>query len=250
MSFATVLVLLYGPHTQLHRRCLTSVLETVPSDTPLRIGINDVCSETLTWLERGALDPQLLVPGTLAAGNLKRGIEQGRVAYFSSGNTNVCKYPMWRRMLWEAPKITTPWIVWLDDDTHCVNDRGWWRAVEALAADPQEHYIGESWWVTYQKKQWESFIITRPWYKGQRPETIGGKPGVRFHTGGFVAARLKTLKTLGWPDTELYHNGGDTLLGEAMRQNGFKRTALDTKVLGLRVNDSPRRGHSEKPKGQ
>lgn len=246
-SFATVLVLLYGDHTNLHRKCLTAIKDSIPATTPLRIGLNDVCEATCTWLEGGYLDPQMLVPGTLAAGNVMRGIEQGRILYYSTQNENLKKYPMMQRMLWEDP-IKTPWAVWFDDDTIVAQDSPWWLELEKMAKVKSNMYLGEPWWVHYLPGQWD-FIKGRSWFKGKEPQLVRGKPGIGFHTGGFVAIRTKILKALQWPDESLLHNGGDTLLSEAVRQMGGKINKFPTKKLGLHVNSQPRRGYREAPAG-
>jgi hypothetical protein len=219
------------------------------------VGLNNVCDETLTWLEQGGVAEQMLMPGTLRDGDYQAGIVQGRaltehapVTYFSSGNKNIKKYPMMRRMLYEAPAIETPWVIWFDDDTHIEPGSAWWSKLEAMSASPEHCYIGETWFIHYRKRQWE-LMLDRPWYKGVAPEFIGGRPAVRFHTGGFVAVRTPVLRELDWPDDTLVHNGGDFLLSEAIRQQGWPRTAIPTKKMGIRVNDSKRRGYSEKPRG-
>ena len=255
MTFATILVLLYGKYHNLHRRCLESIRNTVPPETPIRVGLNEVCDKTLEWLERGGLAEQTFLPGTLKKGCASAGIVQersmphlGRVTFFSSGNENIKKYPMMRRMLYEAPAIQTPWIVWFDDDTFVDDNSPWWDAVERTSKNAKDVYLGETWFIHYKKAQW-NFITGRPWYCNKPPEVINGRPGIHFHTGGFVAAKHATLKRLNWPDETLLHNGGDFLLSEALRQQGESRTAIPTKKLGIHVNASTRRGYSEKPTG-
>ena len=244
---ATVFMLLYGKYPKMHRECLKAAIHSIPCNIPIRIGLNEVDDLLLTWLERGSLDPQMLVPGTLRAGNLQRGIQQGRITYYSSGNQNIKKYPMMRRMLWDD-SIKTNWVIWLDDDTFIEEDSGWWSLFETMAEDPETVYMGERWVIDWQGKQ-EQFIQTRPWFKGKGPQIIKGRPGIAFHTGGFVMVRTKVLKKLDWPDHELLHNGGDTLLSEAIRQNDWHITDFPTKDYGIHVNSAKRRGYSEAPAG-
>jgi hypothetical protein len=245
--FCTVLVLLYGNFHELHRRCLESIVATIPPTVQLRVGLNEVCDETLEWLERGHLDPQMLVPGTLQAGNIMRGIEQSRTLLYSSRNQNLKKYPMMRRMLWED-KLTTPWVVWFDDDSYVAKDSPWWSELEKMVADSKVMYLGQPWWVHYLEGQWD-YIRSRPWFRGMPPQLHDEKPGVGFHTGGFVAIRTTVLKKLKWPDKTLVHNGGDTLLSEAIRQQGWHINRFPTKEMGVHVNASARRGYNERPAG-
>ena len=72
------------------------------------------------------------------------------------------------------------------------------------------------------------------------------KPGVSFMTGGYVWLRTDIMRQLDWPDERLNHNGGDTLLGEAIRQQGLPRHHFD---YGVAVNKAKRRGLSERPAG-
>lgn len=55
-----------------------------------------------------------------------------------------------------------------------------------------------------------------------------GRAGVRFMTGGFMAVRAQRLREADFPDTlrpwkddTLTQYGGDALLGEIARQNGW-----------------------------
>jgi hypothetical protein len=54
------------------------------------------------------------------------------------------------------------------------------------------------------------------------------------------------MKQLDWPDPRLNHNGGDTLLGEAIRQQQLPRHAFH---YGVKINKYKRRGFREKPAG-
>lgn len=243
----TVCVLLYGDYPELHRQCLQGIVNSIPADVQLRIGLNQVCEETRTWLEEGNLDPQMLIPGTLQAGNVMRGIEQSRTLLYSSKNENIKKYPMMRRMLWDD-KITTRWVVWFDDDTLVVPGSKWYQAFLNLVKDDSVMYFGEPWWIHYMHGQWE-FIRSRPWFRGKAPMVLSGKPGIGFNTGGFVGVRFSMLRTLDWPDRALVHNGGDTLLSEAIRQYGGHITKFPTKNQGIKVNSVARRGYSETPAG-
>lgn len=243
----TLLVLLHGKYPGLHRRCLNSVLPTIPKDIPIRIGLNEVCEPMLAWLERGSIAPQMLVPGALGAGQLGNGITQGRVTYYSSGNQNIKKYPMMRRMLWED-SIETDWVVWVDDDT-CIDEGSkWWQLFESMAEDEETAYMGERWYMDWQGGQ-TKFIASRPWYRGKESQMHKGRQGIAFHTGGFLLVRTNLLKKLDWPDHKLVHNGGDTMLSEAVRQNDGHITDFPTRDCGIHVNDAKRRGYSEVPVG-
>jgi hypothetical protein len=243
---------MYGDHHDLHRRCLESLLDSIPGDnhTEIRIGLNEVCDQTLSWLEQGVRSgDETLFPGTLAAGNKLCGIRAGRYLFYSHGNQNLKKYPMMRHM-WHQDRLKTEWVLWLDDDTH-FEGNNWVDMLKSHMQAADNHYMGESWWCDWLAGQWD-MVRQQPWFKGKDPEVRhtrrGRRPGINFHTGGFVAIRSKLIRKLDWP-LNLLHNGGDTLLAEAVRQQGIKLTTLPTKKYGVRVNDGKRRGYSEKPAG-
>jgi hypothetical protein len=71
-------------------------------------------------------------------------------------------------------------------------------------------------------------------------------PGITFATGGYWWLRTDVIRQLDWPDERLSHNGGDTLLGEAIRQQGWP---FHKNNYGVKVNAAPRRGLHEAPAG-
>lgn len=226
----TLAALLFGDYFDLHRRCLTSFLATIPRDTPVRLGLNQVGTRTMDSLPRW----------------FSR--HDGDVEYFSAGKDNIKKYPMMRRMLADRP-LYTDWVIWADDDTWINEPSSAWFSVMAdCLRQPRACYIGETWWIPYMTGQTD-FIKTRSWYTGVPFETHKGQPGVHFNTGGFVAVHTDLLLDLDWPDRALLHNGGDVLLGEAVRQKGRERIAFPTKHCGVMVNNASRRGYSERPVG-
>ena len=161
---------------------------------------------------------------------------------------NLYKEPMARLMLHDVP-LATDYVVWFDDDSFV--EEGWWEALCPLF-DRRVDYIGQPWWLDYLPGQ-EEMIRNQPWYRGVPFEHRGGRPGVGFMTGGFLAVRSERLREADFPDTErawkgdtLKQYGGDTMLGEIARQLGWTRAAHDTHV---KVNvdlegrhPAPRRG--------
>ena len=255
MKQVTIAVLLYGDHHELHQRCLTSILQTTPADVPIRVGLNAVCEKTLKWLEDGRVTPQTLVPGTLGAGNPIHGVECDRFLFYSSRNQNIKKYPMMRRMFHDDP-VTSSWVLWFDDDSYIKDPQSsWWSLITGpkFFGNKRARYIGEPWTAPYLNGQMD-YVRSKSWYRGVKPHRGRDnrrqvRPRFKFHTGGFVGIRKGVIKALDWPDPDLVHNGGDTLLGEAVRQQGWPITPFPTRENGIVVNGAPRRGYREKPAG-
>ncbi|KKN24121.1 hypothetical protein LCGC14_0898100 [marine sediment metagenome] len=230
--FVDIYCLLYGDHARLHLRLLKSLVRYLPSgEAHVVIWANVVCHRTAKWLHDHAPEDWDLV--------------------FSE--ENVPKYTAMRKMLHETHKPTTPWIVWFDDDSHVVQP-DWWSKTRKYIEEKESEsivYFGERWYVHHLPGQPE-FIKKASWYAGRAwelcPTRKKGvrKPGITFATGAYWWLRTDVMKRLDWPDMRLRHNGGDTLLGEAVRQSGLP---FHNFHYGVKVNDALRRGYHEKPAG-
>jgi hypothetical protein len=51
------------------------------------------------------------------------------------------------------------------------------------------------------------------------------------------------MRACDWPDPRIKHNGGDVMLGEALRQMGY--VIQQVKIDGVAISDHKRRGYSE-----
>ncbi len=219
-----VLALLYGPHVDLHTRLLNSFQRCVPKDVPITLWLNQVEAPTKARL----------------------GTESGRYDIIDS-TENVRKYVAMRAMMTRAEVSKPDWWLWFDDDAHITADDWWAKTLEFIEYRKKENicYFGEPWHVPHLPGQWE-FIKKSSWFRGRSPEIIKGRPGVLFAQGSYWWLRDDIRQMLDWPDVRLSHNGGDTLLGEAIRQNGLPFHKFR---YGVKTNDAPRRGHRETPAG-
>lgn len=230
--FATVYALFYGKFIGLHQRLIDSLAAYLPpEEVRLVCWANTVRRETLDML-RGL---QKKFP------NMK----------IIDSKENVPKYKVMRRLYHEEEPPQTPWILWFDDDTY-ITHADWWQKTKAfIQSTPDACYVGQRWYVHHYEGQWE-FIKQSDWFLGRSPDMLPTKtkgvnrPGVKFLTGGYVWLRTDIMKKLDWPDKRLSHNGGDTLLGEAIRQHGLKWHHYH---YGVAVNKARRRGISEAPAG-
>lgn len=142
------------------------------------------------------------------------------------------------------PGCGIDWVVWFDDDSW-IEAADWWPAMQAQIRREDVCYVGQPWGAYLLPGQWD-FIRAASWFRGKEPPLHEGKPFVPFAQGAYWWLRTDVLSTIDWPDPRLVHNGGDSLLGEAVRQQGRSLTPCE---YGVRVNDAPRRGMSERPAG-
>jgi hypothetical protein len=221
---ARILALLYGPHYQLHRRILDSFKLAVPKDVPVTLWLNQVERSTLQRI----------------------GDERGRYDLIESPD-NVKKYVAMRAMMTRSSVKRPDWWIWFDDDSYITAPDWWNKTVQFIEQRKAENicYVGQKWFVHHLPGQWE-FMEKATWFRGRPSEIIRGKPGVNFATGAYWWLRADIQATIDWPDVRLGHNGGDTLLGEAIYQNGLRLHHWD---YGVQVNRGPRRGYSDAPAG-
>ena len=210
----TICVLLYGDHYQLAQRCLSSIIERLPRNRyELRIGLNAVCRDTMTFVQAAA----------------QRGLFQITDVYEST--ENILKYPMMRRMLYDPDnRIDSKYLIWFDDDSYLDYPAGveydWFSKVENLLQD--NDLLGAIYQMPFGGGQRE-WVKAQPWYTGKSPD--GRK--LTFATGGWWATHPEHLYRVEYPWTELTHNGGDTMLSECFFQQGLKVTNFRE---GVRIN--------------
>lgn len=232
--FATIYALLYGNYHDLHKQLLYTLLPDVPkNEARVVLWCNTVCAQTKEMI--------------------RKFVQKGAPLHYFFSDENVPKYEVMRRLFRKKHPPTTPWIVWFDDDSY-IEKRNWWQKTrEFVEAKKDENicYVGQRWFVHHLLGQAE-FIKAAEWYKGlpfeQHPTRRRGvtKPGIAFATGAYVWLRTDVMKQLQWPDDRLVHNGGDTLLGEAIRQQGLP---FHNYSYGVAINKAKRRGRSDVPAG-
>ena len=221
--------LLYGDYHELHKRFLISLASAVADDDRVRVALwcNQCCQATK---------------------DLLKVLPLGRFSNIILSNENVPKYKVMRKLFnLIATNTDSEWVVWFDDDSHITKPDWLQQTLNFIESKRRENicYVGQKWFVHHLPGQ-EAFIQQSKWYKGRPSELIKGRPGVWFATGSYWWLRADVLHQLDWPDERLSMNGGDTLLGEAVRQQGLPFHHFD---YGVKVNDAKRRGFSEKPAG-
>lgn len=208
----TVCVLCYGPHTDIAKKCLSSLLATVPPERmDLRVATNEVAPATLDFLK------------TLPISKLYVNIH------------NKHKYPVMRDMFWDASKpIETNYIIWLDDDTWVVQPH-WLSDLAQTIIDGHPYGYRMFGNVMYHDLSMYSKGGGRPdtwfrdasWYRGKFFRTRGGQQEtpngsvVDFAVGWCWALSTEAMRLADIPDRRLGHNGGDITIGEQIHQAGF-----------------------------
>ncbi len=241
----TLAMLTFGKHVDLATRCLTGITTALRGAgrervRDLRIGVNTPEPELVEYLRSQAtmISELLLVPVRL---------------YIA--HENKYKYPLMRRMIRE-PEPAAEYFGWLDDDavlTEIARTRDWWEELEAALV--KDHMVGKQYRLPLKGNQW-LWIEQQPWYRPEAgfapPQSWGSKniPTFTFCQGSCWFTATRHLLKLDWPAKDLRHCGGDSLLGEAYRQQGWTLGKFESGIwfnADWQGNHSkmPRRGYSE-----
>lgn len=234
-SECTICVLCYGPHEDLARRCLTSLLRANLGGADLRVGTNAICAGT-----RGFLT-ELVAAGQLLQKN------------WYDFPDNPGKYPVMRQMLYDpANPVTTPYFMWFDDDS-CLKTEsgpGWLAGVLQQMQTGGYSLLGATYLWSWQGQQRE-WVRAQSWYAGKDPAQ---RVSAKFVTGGWWCTQTEVLHRFNYPWPVLKHNGGDVMLGELCFQQDLKVGHFNQGVAinadySLRESNARRRGLHTVPIG-
>lgn len=236
----TICVLLYGDHYNLHERILWSLEDRLNSHKvrepigQIKIGMNRVCRRTMELLD---LVYERLVP-------------MGYKFVEYKTRKNAFKYPMMRRMFFDENHPLTPWVMWFDDDSYLDFTPGarWFAHLLERAEYHKVDMVGKIYYQAMKPKQWE-WIQKQAWYNpqvGQPPanKLFKNRPAFRFATGGWWMARSSIFIKHDWPTPELKLCGGDSMLGELCRHQGYNLQNFD---IGVKINADDYGNHSKAP---
>jgi len=198
----SVNILFYGNTPGLVVRCLLSVIHHADWSliAEVRLGLNAVSE----WSRRLIMDEIKSVPVPCTI-------------YQERDNRNVGKYPLMRRMFYDGPPLAADRVMWFDDDSYLNGGRAWWKTASAVAQ--QADMVGSVYRLPkgFRGNQPQA-IAAQPWYTG-KPVERPHQPS--FCTGGWWIIKTEILKRWDWPHPALFHNGGDSMLGELCRQQGY-----------------------------
>ena len=228
MKFATLYGLCYGDELALHERFINSLARFVPGDEV----------DIVLWCNQLGARSRAVV-------------ERLKDAHIILSDENIPKYRAMRKMFYEGHSPDTPWVIWFDDDSYISKSNWWDITTKYINEHPDACYLGQPWFVHHLPGQWE-FIQKATWFKGRPAELCPTrkkgvkKPGITFAQGAYWWLSAAVMKALDWPDPRLNHNGGDTLLGEAIRQQQLPFHKFHD---GVKINAGKRRGYTERPAG-
>lgn len=225
----TVCTLLYGNYPALHKRCLLSIVESIPSDyMELRVALNQVTKETEDFVDS--------LP----------------VYKLYKHESNLRKYPAMREMLYdvEAP-ITTKYVVWLDDDAYCVLPN-WYEIlskaiIENHASDVAMYGELLNYQVPEEGKQW---FTGAAWHKGRKmrdrygSERSGGNY-IQHCRGSFWCINTDIMRRCDIPDQRLLQKGGNQAIAEQLWQNGYYIKNINTGGSLVAIPSGKTRGFNE-----
>lgn len=236
----TAFVLCYGPHTELARKCISSLCATLPPERlDLRVATNDVPEATLDFLK------------TMPITKVYRNSE------------NRYKYPVMREMFRDSQNpITTNYMLWFDDDTWIVQPT--WIDDLCMNIVNNHHYnfrmYGNIMYhdlKMYAKggadpAQW---FKSAPWHSGKNFRVRGSQHEaangsvIDFAVGWCWAMEVDAMRKADIPDARLGHNGGDITIGEQLHQAGYqiKQWNRGKKLVACPSRQQGgRRGYSER----
>lgn len=215
----TVFVLCYGPHFDLAQKCIGSILNTVPANRiDLRVGLNAVDEQTRRWVNQ--------CPA---------------VTKVYDHPENARKYPVMREMFNDPNHpITTPYLVWFDDDTSVIDRSMWSQLCQSIIANHPQGCRLYGWPMVHDLAPYAKngndpykWFKTASWWKGRnlylrtRPAEYPNGSAIHFVPGWFWGAATDMIREGGIPDKRLQHNGGDICIGEVCHQLGYRIKSLN-----------------------
>ena len=225
----TVGLLCYGDHRSLAERCLGSIVQSADWSLiqDVRVAANAASPELRRYLRYTLA--RLPVP-----------------SYLVTSETNAGKYPLMRVMFASARlPLAADYFMWFDDDSYLEDlSESWWKEAARLAATAD--VVGRLHSIELRPRQ-HLGINAQPWCRRPLP----ARHRVKFATGGWWMARSAFLWRWDYPFPEIYHNGGDSILGALCEQQGARLFNWHTGVVvnadeAGTVNGGPRRGISGK----
>lgn len=240
----TLFLLVYGDHLALARQSFDGIFKSVPAARcDIRVALNQ--------------------PGAATAAYFAGLARDGLVTKLYPDHGDRRKYPA-MRMMFRDPDcpITTPYLVWFDDDTRVVDPLWLARLGEAIVAN---HKLGARLYgapflhdlALYARDghRPDRWFRAASWWRG-RDLRLRGHPGreaangttIPFVSGWFWALATELIALADIPDARLNHNGGDATIGEQVHQAGYKIASFNVakKHVWCPPRDQGgRRGYSE-----
>ena len=203
----TVCVHLQGDDHAQHRKCLGSVLMTIPQHRrELRIVLNGACAATEEWIRQLS--------------------KEGYIHTLGVHPQYVDKFAAMRSLLHQEDNpIATPYIVWFDDRAVADKDTQWWAKLAQTIIN--HHPLGcRMFGPTFTYKLPVDWVATQPWYRQRQHrlqngvQAAAGDKTLYAHTA-FCAISAVAVRELDLPQVAGYTHGDDWMLGEQLWQAGY-----------------------------
>ena len=230
----TICVLFYGPEAfyDLHRRCLESIITTVPLELmDLRVASNALNPRSLQMIEQY--------------------VQCGVIRKHYRHVENAYKYPVMHEMFYDPDlPIETKWVIWFDDDSIADRTASW---LELLAQSIIQNHRQHKCHMFGSKKVWTLQSGQRAWYEARswfkkrawQMQNGRGSPNgnkIHFAEGGWWAITTEAIRACGIPDPEIGHNGGDYTIGCQLYQGGYEIKQFNANKQFIHTSSVDRRG--------
>lgn len=226
----TVFVLCYGDYLSLHKRCLESILNTLPANQlDLRVGANACSQASLEYLA---------------------GLP---ITKLYSSPENRKKYPVMREMFYDPDcPITTKYVCWFDDDSYACNTQ-WVARLSECIVNNHPHgsrLYGIRFVHRLDNAAQANWFRQASWFHNVNWQMMNGAGApngncIPFVAGGFWALATECLRQTTIPDVRLNHNGGDITIGAQVHQLGYKIKDFNRDKVYVFSSGAPRRGYEE-----
>jgi hypothetical protein len=202
----TIAALLYGDYPELASRLLYSLPTGDSRIKEVRLGLNEVSEATLQIVRQWA------------AGLVAQRTVVNVLTWRTDKNTG--KYRVMREMLHsQVVPFVSKYVMWFDDDSFVTSSgpadvAGWLDRLGSLLASDSVVQVGRVHRIRQRGVQY-CYVRNADWYTGLQ---IDAHHKFLFATGGWWVADYSFLRTHDYPFADMYHNGGDSMLGELVRQ--------------------------------
>jgi len=161
---------------------------------------------------------------------------------------NIFKYPLMRRLFHDSA-LTTPAIMWFDDNSYISPDTDVDRWLNRIFKHLDGCALLGSVYTQGLIGNQAAWIKSQPWYGGKQPA-----PYVKYVADGWFVMRASYITEFNWPPPCIAQYGGDVMLGELCRQQNLSFCHFRDNVL-ISANSSGvegvyrRRGFDAAPVG-
>lgn len=218
----TICVGLHGNYLRFHQRLLDSLLSSTPgSRMDLRIALSGDSEETREYLA-----------------SLKAAFTLYELPDASG------KYAVMRRMFHDPDRpITTPYVAWFDG--FCQVRQSDWLNIVAETILKQQLPVGaysatdrfypeKLPYVGCSPVDVHRWLASRSWHRGVPADQRGG---IYYPQGWFFVVSAEAIRKCDLPDETARQTGGDVVMGEQLRQNGYRIVPIN--LAGSLVRREP-----------